>query len=126
MKRTWGWIYGPTLVYMLGIFILSSIPSLAPPDLGLHSEDKIAHVFEFSIFGILLGRSGLSQRMPSKKVYFILLAIGTLYAVMDEVHQMFVPNRFASPWDALADMIGLSIGLLIYWNWSQKKIRDTF
>lgn len=126
MKRTWGWIYGPTLVYMLVIFILSSIPSLAPPDLGLNWEDKIAHIIEYSIFGILLARSGLLRWTPSGKLFFILFMIGSFYAISDEIHQFFVPNRVASPWDALADIIGTLFGLTIYWNWPGRTKRKTY
>ncbi len=35
-----------------------------------------------------------------------------LYGVSDEIHQMFVPTRTASPGDILMDTLGAGVGLL--------------
>ena len=72
----------PVLVWAAVIFSFSSIPDLGT---GLGTWDlvlrKLAHTAEYAILGALLvratGRAGLA------------LAIGILYAVSDEVHQLF-------------------------------------
>jgi VanZ family protein len=108
-------IYGPALAYMLLIFILSSFPSLKPPDLRLNIEDKLAHIMEYAILGILLSRAALTDRKPSLKLMSAVFVIGTAYGASDEMHQYFVPNRFASVWDGLADAAGVLAGQLVYW-----------
>ena len=122
MKRFRVWDDGPVLAYMVLIFILSSIPMIKPPDLGLNAEDKIAHVLEYGVLGVLLARSALSRRPFSIRLLFTIFLIGTLYGISDEIHQKFVPNRFASPWDALADMIGVILGIIIYWRWKIRRL----
>jgi len=104
---------------MICIFILSSIPSVRPPDLGLNYEDKIAHVLEYTILGALLMRGGLLRHPASVRLFFTVFIIGTLYGASDELHQRFVPNRFASPWDALADMIGILLGMILFRVWKK-------
>ena len=97
----------PVLVWAAVIFSFSSIPDLGT---GLGTWDlvlrKLAHTAEYAILGALLvratGRSGLA------------LAIGTLYAVSDEVHQLFVPGRHGSPIDVAIDAVGVAIGIVLW------------
>ena len=67
---------------------------------------KLAHTAEYAILGALLvratGRSGLA------------LAIGTLYAVSDEVHQVFVAGRHGSPVDVAIDAVGIAVGIALW------------
>ena len=89
------------------IFSFSSIPDLGT---GLGTWDlvlrKLVHTAEYAILGALLvratGRSGLA------------LAIGTLYAVSDEVHQVFVAGRHGSPIDVAIDAVGIGIGIALW------------
>ncbi|MBN1779516.1 VanZ family protein [bacterium] len=118
------WIYGPAFAYMLLIFILSSIPSLSPPDLGIDAEDKIAHILEYAVLGFLLSRSVLATRKPGPGPILAVFLTGSLYAASDEWHQSFVPNRFASVWDVCADMAGVVLGQMIfYWRYRCQQAR---
>ncbi len=89
------------------IFAFSSIPSLGT---GLGTWDlvlrKLAHTTEYAILGALLvralGRHGLA------------VALGTLYAVSDEVHQSFVRGRHGAWYDVLIDSVGVALGVLAW------------
>ena len=48
------------------------------------------------------------------KYFFLALTISILYALSDEFHQFFIPNRTASIWDFLVDMFGVCVGMFIY------------
>jgi VanZ family protein len=82
------------------------------PDLGtgLGGWDlvlrKLAHATEYAVLGALLvratGRTGLA------------IALGTLYAVSDEIHQTFVPGRMGSPVDVAIDAIGVACGVVLW------------
>jgi VanZ family protein len=39
------------------------------------------------------------------------------YAALDEFHQVFVPSRHASPWDALLDTTGAAAAQVVLWLW---------
>jgi len=54
--------------------------------------------------------TGWSWR-AARQAWFVVVA----YAITDEVHQLFVPNRQGSPWDVLIDSIGGAAGLLVLW-----------
>lgn len=79
---------------------------------------KTAHFMEFAVLGICLavnvndyrrrksGTSGLSW-------FFITWILGTLYAVSDEVHQKFVPDRACTMTDMCIDAAGVAAGAII-------------
>lgn len=37
--------------------------------------------------------------------------VSFLYAVSDEIHQSYVPGRFADPWDVVVDSLGIAFAL---------------
>jgi VanZ family protein len=102
--RLTAWL--PVAVWAAVIFTLSSIPSL---DSGLGTWDtvlrKLAHLAEYAVLGALLYRA--LRREPAA------IALGSLYAVTDEVHQAFVSGRQGSPLDWLIDTVGVVAGALL-------------
>ena len=56
--------------------------------------------------------------MTTKKAGSRIMAISTLlclmYAITDELHQIFVPGRVASIWDVLIDTMGAAFGVLLF------------
>ena len=72
---------------------------------------KCAHLTEYAILSALLLRALRQHLLAARWVAFGLAA---LYAVVDEVHQSFVPSRTGSLWDVVTDSIGAILGLVIY------------
>ena len=91
----------------MALFLLS-----AWPDPGqivrLPISDKVAHVCLYAVFGVALGYAW--SRTPRLMPHTLLIAIGALYGVTDEVHQMYVPGRIPDVHDWFADVVGLSLG----------------
>jgi len=77
---------------------------------------KCAHLTEYFVFGLLLFRA---IRMPRQgwqwRWAFLAILITALYASSDEIHQIFVPSRGASVWDALLDTGGATIAQWAAW-----------
>jgi VanZ family protein len=50
------------------------------------------------------------------KLKDVLLTVGIafVYAISDEIHQLFVPGRFSSIKDVLVDLMGILLAILIY------------
>ncbi len=98
----------PVIVWASLIFYLSSIPGLRSSssyDLLLR---KGAHIFEYLILTLLMHRA-YTQTLPLSPVLsFVLPAVTTLvYAVSDETHQLFVPQRSGCARDVLIDALGI-------------------
>ncbi len=99
--------WGPVVAWAAVIFAFSSVPHLGT---GLGGWDlvlrKLAHLAEFAVLGALLMRA-LGRTRPA-------IALGSLYAATDELHQAFVDGRVASPVDWGIDTAGVLAGVLLY------------
>ena len=79
-----------------------------------HTVRKTAHATEFCFLGILCTASLLVWSSNRKFVIFVIgWGIAVLYAVSDEIHQIFVPGRACMFTDVLIDAAGAAIGVLI-------------
>jgi uncharacterized membrane protein len=98
---------------------LSLPPSSLSPAQTLLSFDKLIHAVLFGVFGLLwmrvlcppdaAGEASLRWRGGQ------LLGMGVLFAGGTEVYQQIIPvRRMSDPYDALADAVGLLIGILLY------------
>ena len=89
---------------------------------------KYAHFFSYLILGLLMVNSltlgwlyarkrGTAQRYacwPYWRVLLVALGICILYAISDEIHQLFVPGRGCQVTDMLIDSGGSTLGIGIY------------
>jgi VanZ family protein len=101
---------------MAVIFTLSSIPGHHLPKVGIPHIDKLVHISEYLILGLLLTRalSGSSQKINLAKIIISAIIIASLYAIFDEWHQQYIPGRACDIFDFLSDFIGANIGILLY------------
>ena len=104
----------PVIIYCSIIFYLSSGP--VPQEIPTYPNiDKLLHIVEYAILGILFTRAIYNHKFRSKKKLFILsILLTTLYGISDEFHQYFVPYRTSDIIDVFADISGGIIGSLIY------------
>ena len=105
----------PPCLYAAVIFYLSSLPGATYLP-AFFSADKVLHVGEYGILGYLVARALRNYGLTRKTLFIRAFALGVLYGISDEVHQMFVPHRCPSVMDILADGIGSSLGIGIYIN----------
>jgi VanZ family protein len=86
---------------------------------------KCGHFGEYFIFGLLLFRA---LRAPGRgwqlRWACLAILIAALYASSDEIHQIFVPSRGASIWDALLDTVGASAAQLAVWAANRNRSRE--
>jgi VanZ family protein len=118
--------YRAALAYASLIFLLSSIPTLKSPDIGISFEDKIYHAIEYAVMGFLLQRGSDAAGRRSAKRFLLVFAAGVFYAATDEIHQWFVPGRQCDFYDFLSDAAGVFAGQAIFstglmWKMSRKK-----
>jgi VanZ family protein len=82
-----------------------------------HPLRKFAHFAEYMLMGILVYHI-LEQFFRSHKKQIILTLLWVfLSAAADELHQLFVPGRFASFADVLLDTSGGGFGILLSFLW---------
>jgi VanZ family protein len=105
----------PVLAYVSLIFILSAQPHLQPP-LRFQNSDKVMHLLEYGVLGLLFARA-LRASFPGRGWVFtsmLALGIGLGVGAGDEYFQSFVPGRESTVFDWLADGTGLTFAQLAY------------
>jgi VanZ family protein len=116
----------PAIIWAITLFTLSSLPGRNVPSVGLVHEDLIAHVIVFGLFGYFLAMAFIAPNHPgSKKRILFAILVGTIYAFSDEYHQSFVPGRFPSVSDFLADTVGLVLGAWLFTTLPLFRKRET-
>ena len=70
---------------------------------------KLAHFTEYFILGILT----YNLIKKYRKKYYIAIIICIIYAISDEIHQIFIPGRSCQITDILIDSIGAITAIYI-------------
>lgn len=78
-----------------------------------HPVRKLAHFAEYACMGVLLYVIWSQWVSARKRLCLLILSWVFLSAVLDELHQWFVPGRYASLADVLLDTCGGAVGMLL-------------
>lgn len=122
-------VYLPLAVYWVILFTLTSLPT-APFIDSIRFSDKIKHFGAYLILSVLTTLAFYFQNRWAKvkeKYYLFSILIVSLYGCLDEIHQMFIPNRSAEFLDWTADTIGAVLGstiILIFINKAVKYAQE--
>lgn len=139
MKKAIAWVL--IILWMLVIFFLSHQPAVKSnrlskditkiiietvekidPSIEMdkgklnHAVRKNAHFFVYLVLGFLIA-NGLKHRR--NKAYIIALIICILYAVSDEIHQLYIPGRGLQLKDIIIDSGGAVVGIIIHMGLSR-------
>ena len=77
---------------------------------------KLAHFTEYLILGILIYNYSLKLDLST--------LICLLYAISDEIHQIFTPGRSCQIKDVIIDLLGAICGILIIYLYNKRKTRN--
>lgn len=98
--------------------IVEKVDKLTPnkemePNRFNHILRKNAHFFNFLVLGILVFHVLSSYGQQGYRRIGLALLLCVVYAITDEVHQLFVPGRGPQLKDVLIDSAGASIGIAL-------------
>ena len=74
---------------------------------------KMAHFSIYTLMGFLLMSFISTYDLKENKRIMVSLCIGAIYAISDEIHQLFVPGRSGQITDILLDSMGVLLGILL-------------
>ncbi len=119
------WYWLPVLIYISLIFYFSSL-SNPPAPLHFPNADKVEHLCEYGLFGLLLGRAIRHSLAPYSALAAVVMTVALVMIVgaSDEYYQRFVPGRDSDPLDWATDSTaGLLSQLLLwrYWVWWKQR-----
>lgn len=101
------------ILYMIAVWIMSSLPADAVVELPAYDLDRFIkealHLVEFAILFWLLVGALLTVGPLSAKASLICALVAAAYGGLDELHQSFVPYRSATVIDLVKDWIGVTV-----------------
>lgn len=111
--------YTPPILWAGFIFILSSHQHVTVSrnywfDFTLF---KTLHMIEYGTLFILIYRAIFNTTsLPKMKIGIIALLFTILYAISDEIHQLFIPTREGKVRDVIFDTIGALFAWYFLWK----------
>ena len=105
-----------TISFVSLMIIGSSLEGTSIPKSYIFTLDKLIHIVEYFILGVLLYFSNVGI---TKYSIILSLILGIFYSFIDELYQSTVFARDASGFDVIADIIGLILSAFfvkLYFN----------
>jgi VanZ family protein len=107
-------VYTPLIIYWIILFIATTLPVQSVPSFAI--SDKLHHLAAYFVLSCLLYLTLVYQRKSEylfNKASIAAFVIASVYGALDEIHQMFVPGRFAEFLDWVADASGAVLGVIV-------------
>ena len=101
----------PPVLWMGCILVMTSWPRLELRALAA-SGDKAAHFGAYLVLSLLSARAAFPSQRPWRTAAAIVATVSVL-ALLDELHQAWIPGRFADVRDWVADIGGGVAGILL-------------
>jgi VanZ family protein len=103
----------PVILYLGLIFGASSVPGRDIPTL-FPGSDKLEHLTEYSLFGLLLGRAFRFTIGGGRGKFWSLATVllGGFVGGMDELYQRFTPGRTSDIRDWAMDVVAVTLAVL--------------
>ncbi len=108
--------YAPAVLYVILIFSLSSLNQRFVVNHTWGVKDFVLHFTEYHFYGVTLIWAMLRDkpRIELKASYRLAVGLGALSAICDEVYQYFVPSRYGTIDDVVADVFGVILSIITF------------
>lgn len=77
---------------------------------------KMAHFFAYFMLGIFALNALYITRMKMLSSILMAFLLCVIYAISDEVHQLYIPGRSGEIRDVFIDSVGASCGIALYYS----------
>ena len=108
--------YSPAVLYVILIFALSSLNQRLVSNYSWGLDDFILHFIEYHFYGVTLIWAVLRDKplQELRSSYRLAASIGALSAIGDEIYQSFVPSRYSTIEDVVADTFGVILSIITF------------
>ena len=109
------------ILVAIQINFFSSLPGSTPMGPGWPIIPTLYHFFIFfTLSFLILVYVGSHRKVTLHQIFFSVL-ISVIFAIVDELDQLFIPLRFAGIKDVLVDSAGILLSVFVYKYLKTKK-----
>jgi VanZ family protein len=89
---------------------------------GIFGLDKVVHFAAYAAlaFSLALWPKAETWRKHPVRTVLLIITIASVYGVIDELHQSYVPGRDSSVYDWIADTLGAGFGAAAFAWWHSR------
>jgi VanZ family protein len=104
--------------WILFIAVVSSLPNIPTQEINIWDEPfRLDYLEHFGVFYILSAiyvawKADKKSVFSFRKHFSSLLLLG-IFAILDEIHQIWIPGRAYNPLDLIYNLSGLIAGILL-------------
>ncbi len=108
--------FAPAILYIILILSLSSLNQQIVVKLSWGIKDFILHFIEYHFYGLTLIWAMLRDKPlhELKASYRLAVGLGAFSAIADEFYQSFIPGRFSTIEDVVADVFGVILSIITF------------
>ena len=108
--------FAPAVLYVLLILTLSSLNQQIVATYSWGIQDFLLHGTEYHFYGVTLIWAFLRDKPLSelKASYRLAVSVGALTGMADEFYQSFVPSRYSTIEDVVADVFGVILSIITF------------
>ncbi|HAG15585.1 MAG TPA: hypothetical protein DCG69_03545 [Bacteroidales bacterium] len=105
-------------IWILFIAIVSSLPNIPTQEINIWDEPfRLDYLEHFGVFYILSAiyvawKADNKSVFSFRKHFSSLLLLG-IFAILDEIHQIWIPGRAYNPLDLIYNLLGLIAGIFL-------------
>lgn len=105
-------------LWILFIAIVSSLPNIPTQEINIWDEPfRLDYLEHFGVFYILSAiyvawKADKKSIFSFRKHFSSLLLLG-IFAILDEIHQIWIPGRAYNPLDLIYNLLGLIAGIFL-------------
>ncbi|MGM0486274.1 MAG: VanZ family protein [Planctomycetota bacterium] len=99
--------------YWIMLAMATHVPTL--PTGSVRYNDKIAHCAAYSVLAFLIAWAWRTRWRFFPQGVLVTFGVASLYGAIDELSQTLVPGRFGDYYDWLANVVGATMGILLFW-----------
>ena len=106
------------IVYIAATFAISSVRGNALVPLGwVLKKDLILHAIEFGILAwlVLSYLFSTGKLLPWWRSALLTTIVCAVVGGLNELWQSYIPGRFSSPSDAVANVVGTILMIVVFW-----------
>ena len=112
------------VVWLVTLWIMSSLPAKDFPETGIPFADKIVHVGYFFLGGFLASGTLSLLGWRGRHLFFATILLVAVIGAVDEWHQLYTPGRSGGDiGDWTADLTGGALGvltLIVFHGWRRR------
>jgi len=108
--------YSPAVMYVILIITLSSLNQRIVSTYSWGIQDFVLHFIEYNIYGVTLIWAVLRDKpwRELRSSFRLAASMGAVSAIGDEFYQSFVPSRYSTMEDVVADIFGVILSIITF------------